>query len=460
MQLAKALQDPERNLAALNRSGIAFSKTETELIKTLMKSGKTAEAHAEILRIVEDSYKDLAIAAGEGFKGKVDKLGETWNDFAQVIGEAVTPILIPLLESVTHLLELATRIPTPVFTAAAALGGARGLAWACGLVKAQAAGAAISVQGLTLAVKNLMKATIIIGVIQVLADKFSEMAKNAGKVKEVLTFFDKGGAAAEFNVETTSREDVISAQAEAQKQLKEIESQFTKLQEKSESFVSSWKVAIPGWGALQSAVIGGQFEALNAEAAKLKEIIALNPSDYTLAKDLKDAADTDLNPITDQANALQQVFDGIAVTISDGLTEAIMGAVEGTKTLGEVASSVFRNIAKSLIQYGINAGLSGMFPWMAPALGFGKAATGGPVGKDKPYLVGERGPEMFVPNSSGRIIPNNQMGGGGTSVVVNVDATGSSVEGDESQGRELGNMLAAAIQAELVRQKRPGGLLV
>ena len=157
---------------------------------------------------------------------------------------------------------------------------------------------------------------------------------------------------------------------------------------------------------------------------------------------------------------MQQVFDGIAVTISDGLTEAIMGAVEGTKTLGEVASSVFRNIAKSLIQYGINAGLSGMFPWMAPALGFGKAATGGPVGKDKPYLVGERGPEMFVPNSSGRIIPNNQMGGGGTSVVVNVDATGSSVEGDESQGRELGNMLAAAIQAELVRQKRPGGLLV
>ena len=168
---------------------------------------------------------------------------------------------------------------------------------------------------------------------------------------------------------------------------------------------------IPGWVMLQGALLRSEFEAIDAEAAKLREIIALDPNDYTLAKDLKKASETDLNPITEQATALQQVFDGIAVTISDGLTDAIMGAIEGTKTLGEVASSVFRQIGRALLQYGINAGLSGMFPWMAPALGFGKAATGGPVGKDKPYLVGERGPEMFVPNSSGRIVPNNQLGG-------------------------------------------------
>ena len=56
------------------------------------------------------------------------------------------------------------------------------------------------------------------------------------------------------------------------------------------------------------------------------------------------------------------------------------------------------------------------------------------------------------------ITPNNMLGGT-TNVVVNLDASGSSVEGDESGGRELGNMLAAAIQAELVHQQRPGGLL-
>ena len=49
--------------------------------------------------------------------------------------------------------------------------------------------------------------------------------------------------------------------------------------------------------------------------------------------------------------------------------------------------------------------------------------------------------------------------GGGTNIVVNVDASGSSVEGDEENGRELGRMISVAIQSELIKQKRPGGLL-
>ena len=56
------------------------------------------------------------------------------------------------------------------------------------------------------------------------------------------------------------------------------------------------------------------------------------------------------------------------------------------------------------------------------------------------------------------ITPNHALGGS-TSVVVNVDASGSSVEGDEQGGRELGLVLSAAIESELIKQKRPGGLL-
>jgi len=48
---------------------------------------------------------------------------------------------------------------------------------------------------------------------------------------------------------------------------------------------------------------------------------------------------------------------------------------------------------------------------------------------------------------------------GSTSVVVNVDASGTSVEGDESGGEELGRLIGAAVQAELIKEKRPGGLL-
>ncbi len=50
-------------------------------------------------------------------------------------------------------------------------------------------------------------------------------------------------------------------------------------------------------------------------------------------------------------------------------------------------------------------------------------------------------------------------GGGGANITVNVDASGSSVEGDESAGRQLGEMIASAIQSQLIEQKRPGGIL-
>ena len=85
-------------------------------------------------------------------------------------------------------------------------------------------------------------------------------------------------------------------------------------------------------------------------------------------------------------------------------------------------------------------------------------ANGGrpPVGR--PSLVGERGAELFVPDRAGTIIPNHELGGG-MNIVVNVDASGSNVEGDEDEGRALGIALSAAIETELIKQKRPGGLL-
>ena len=85
-------------------------------------------------------------------------------------------------------------------------------------------------------------------------------------------------------------------------------------------------------------------------------------------------------------------------------------------------------------------------------------ADGGPVQGGRSYIVGERGPEVFTPGVSGGITPNHALGGS-TNISINVDASGSSVEGDEQQGRELGRMISAAIQSELIKQKRPGGIL-
>ena len=89
-----------------------------------------------------------------------------------------------------------------------------------------------------------------------------------------------------------------------------------------------------------------------------------------------------------------------------------------------------------------------------------KRERGGPVASGNPYMVGEKGPELFVPRSSGTIVPNNQLSGGGsTSVVVNVDASGTSAEGDEPDAAQLGRLIGSVVQAELIKESRPGGLL-
>ncbi|MFV5212691.1 hypothetical protein ACLIIZ_03050 [Azonexus caeni] len=64
------------------------------------------------------------------------------------------------------------------------------------------------------------------------------------------------------------------------------------------------------------------------------------------------------------------------------------------------------------------AALAATSPFVATIASLGAAAagaraTGGPVSADMPYLIGERGPELFVPNTAGRVLPNSALGGTG-----------------------------------------------
>jgi len=156
----------------------------------------------------------------------------------------------------------------------------------------------------------------------------------------------------------------------------------------------------------------------------------------------------------DELRKLNELYSSITSTVETGLVDAIEGAINGTKTLGDVARSVFSQIQRSLISFGVNAFLGGL-----PGIGQFFRANGGPVSAGKSYMVGERGPEMFVPNAGGRIVSNQDLAGGSTNVVVNVDASGSSVEGDKEQGKELGRLISVAVQSEIIQQQRPGGLL-
>ena len=202
---------------------------------------------------------------------------------------------------------------------------------------------------------------------------------------------------------------------------------------------------------LQERISLGDREA--AIQKKIRDILAENPKlerkKVEEALRAIDAAEKQL----EQQQKLNNLYQSIGMSIENGIVDAIQGAIDGTKTLGDVARSVFSQIQRSLIQFGVNSFLTGLFPNSS----FFRA-NGGTVSRGKSYIVGERGAEMFVPNAGGRIVPNSDMGGS-TNVVVNVDASGSNVQGDQQRGKELGAALSVAIQSELLKQKRPGGLL-
>ena len=183
-------------------------------------------------------------------------------------------------------------------------------------------------------------------------------------------------------------------------------------------------------------------------------------------KELKDLQDINLDlklkelqikRNTEEAKKLNESFKQIGDDIATGISDALVDAIEGTRSLGEAARAIVNDLASSLLRLGINTFLSGAFGGIFSGLS-GKLANGGTASAGRSYLVGERGPEIFTPRSSGTVIPNDKIGGN-TNIVVNVDANSMQADGNENRGRELGVALASAIQSELIKQKRPGGLL-
>ena len=161
-----------------------------------------------------------------------------------------------------------------------------------------------------------------------------------------------------------------------------------------------------------------------------------------------------------QAQKMNQLYSSIGQTITTGIVDSLTAAVDGTKSLAEVASNTLRSLANILLKFGINSllgGLGGEGSIFGKLFGGGRA-NGGSVMSSSSYLVGERGPELFTPGRSGSIAPNGSLGGG-ANVVVNVDASGTKAEGDGQGAKQLGSAIGAAVQAELIKQQRPGGLL-
>ena len=125
--------------------------------------------------------------------------------------------------------------------------------------------------------------------------------------------------------------------------------------------------------------------------------------------------------------------------LTDALTAGVTGAANFADAMKAMAKSVVDSLIKMLIQKYIVDAAFGFITGKIGGSGVGQdggitmigsgqdysntAAIGGPVFQGERTLVGERGPEVFVPNANGSIIPNHKLGGGGVTVNQTINVT-------------------------------------
>ena len=176
---------------------------------------------------------------------------------------------------------------------------------------------------------------------------------------------------------------------------------------------------------------------LNEFYEKLKEApdlieTSFAATDVTIAKSVQN--------ILDEMNAADQIMAQFAQSAAQNIQSAFAeflfdpfkGGLKGMlSSFLDVTRRMLAELAAQQILGAIFGSFAGGTGFMAS---FAKAitgrASGGPVSKNTPYIVGERGPELFVPGSSGGIVPNNALMGGGMTVapVYNIDARGATAD--------------------------------
>lgn len=136
------------------------------------------------------------------------------------------------------------------------------------------------------------------------------------------------------------------------------------------------------------------------------------------------------------------IRQSITAPIANALAGAIGGAFTSNINLG---SQSLGATSTGSTGFGINPNASYS----------GVRASGGLVQAGSSYLVGERGMEVFTPTTGGNITSTDKLGS--TNVIVNVNMAEGTTSA--SDGNQLGIMIGNVVKAELVKQKRAGGLL-
>ena len=418
LQLGKALEEPEIGLSALRRVGVSFTEQQKEQIKVLAMTGRQMEAQAIIIKTLKEQVGGAGEGAAGGLAGAYDTLKENLNLFfersasGKRIVDFLTNSINKLSEALGNQVLQITKLPD-------------------------------SANELETLFKNNEDA------LKILEKAYQDALKNKRK------FFDSGQEKQdraelelrikllkdeqkdiEKKIELIGKEQTIvnKAQIETKKHA----------DKRNRSMMDEMRLATAS-GDKQKFILEEQIKLrdmligkLGTGAEAMKEI---NRIMEVQTGHLEQQAEVMVN-FRNELENVNKVATGVANEVSkvgDTLVDAFLrgkaGALDFKNILRELIISIQKTIIQTLILDEVNkfvkGAISGFFSpkvpggGRVPAPGDGMAG-GGTIQQGSPTLVGERGPELFVPNSAGAIRNNadtkkTMSGGGGVNVTQNLN---------------------------------------
>jgi len=182
------------------------------------------------------------------------------------------------------------------------------------------------------------------------------------------------------------------------------------------------------------------------------------------------AADTDA--ATGKVRTLFGILEADGLSLSQGIADsfgtAFMSMIDGTKSVKEAFKSMAAAIIKQLLQVlviqqivgrvgtgGENSGGTGLAGMISNT-----RANGGSVTSNQPYLIGERGAELFVPHTAGRIVPNKDImgsSGGGVTINQTIQVSTGVQQTVRNEIQSLMPQIASASKQAVLDARRRGG---
>jgi phage-related protein len=367
IQLGKALNDPVKGVSALSRVGVTFTDQQKEQIKTLVAGGKTMDAQKIVLRELNSEFGGAAEAQATAG----DKMGVAFGNLKEQIGTALLPVIDKFATFATEKVIPAVSKFIKQIQNGKGAGG-------------QFVDALKAIKGGLEDAWNVLKP-----VIDFIANNKTVVATFAGVLLTVAAGVKVWAAAqAILNVALTANPIGIVVVAIAA-----LAAGLVYAWKKSETFRNAVKTLAIGFIEL------GRFGVM---AFRLLLTAAFNTFDGILSAAEKGLGwIPGIGPKISAARAAFQSFGDATIGKLQGVEDKLRGVQNEIAGIPASKTFTLNMVTVKSTQTKNSLGEFG-----------GPRAMGGPVSSSKFYLVGENGPELFAPRTSGAIVPN----GGGSAI--------------------------------------------